>query len=113
MATLGGYAQRQSQTASAADTTLQALMMLMQYQQQAEDRRLSREQMMLQNEQLQGLLRAQQREEVAQTPGTTAIRNISDVENQSVYSRLDQTINSLNTFMDNPELASDPMCNGS
>lgn len=111
MATLGGYAQRQSQTASAADTTLQALMMLMQYQQQAEDRRLSREQMMLQNEQLQGLLRAQQREEVAQTPGTTAIRNISDVENQSVYSRLDQTINSLNTFMDNPELASDPMLN--
>ena len=111
MATLGGYAQRQSQTASAADTSLQALMMLMQYQQQAEDRRLSREQMQLQNQQLQGLLRAQQREEVAQTPGTTAIRNISDVENQSVYSRLDQTINSLNIFMDNPELASDPMLN--
>lgn len=111
MATLGGYAQRQSQTASAADTTLQALMMLMQYQQQAEDRRLSREQMQLQNQQLQGLLRAQQREEVAQAPGTTAIRNISDVENQSVYSRLDQTITSLNTFMDNPELASDPMLN--
>lgn len=111
MATLGGYAQRQSQTASAADTTLQALMMLMQYQQQSEDRRLSREQMQLQSEQLRGLLRAQQREEVAQTPGTTAIRNISDVENQSVYSRLDQTIDSLRTFMDNPELASDPVLN--
>ena len=111
MATLGSYAKRQSQTASAADSTMQALMMLMQYQQQSEDRRLSREQMQLQSEQLRGLLRAQQREEVAQTPGTTAIRNISDVENQSVYSRLDQTINSLNTFMDNPELASDPMLN--
>ncbi len=112
MATLGSYAQRQSQTASAADTTMQALMMLMQYQQQSEDRKLSRKQMELQSEQLRGLLRAQQREEVAQTPGTTAIRNISDVENQSVYSRLDQTITSLNTFMDYPELASDPMFNG-
>lgn len=111
MATLGGYAQRQSQTASAADTTLQALMMLMQYQQQAEDRRLSREQMQLQNQQLQGLLRAQQREEVAQTSGTAAIRDISDVENQSAYGRLDQTIKSLNIFMDSPELATDPVLN--
>jgi len=111
MATLGSYAKRQSQTASAADSTMQALMMLMQHQQQSEDRRLSRKQMELQSEQLRGLLKAQQREEVAQTPGTTAIRNISDVENQSVYSRLNQTIDSLNTFMDNPELASNPMLN--
>lgn len=104
MATLGGYAQRQSQTASAADTTLQALMMLMQYQQQAEDRRLSREQMMLQNEQLQGLLRAQQRDELESQPRVSTVRTLEQVFTQGDYAALEEVLKSSELYMQNPEV---------
>ena len=102
MATLGSYAKRQSQTASAADSTMQALMMLMQHQQQSEDRRLSREQMGLQSEQLRGLLQAQQREERESQPGVATVRTLEQVFTQGDYAALEEVLKSSELYMQNP-----------
>ncbi len=104
MATLGSYSKRQSQTASAADSTMQALMMLMQHQQQSEDRRLSRQQMNLQNKQLKNLLESQRREERESQPGVATVRTLEQVFRQGDYAALEEVLKSSELYMQNPEI---------
>ncbi len=85
MATLGQYAKAQTATGAAADSSLQALMLLMQHMAQREDRKADRESHQIQMDMWRGQLAQQKIAAERDRPGNVLIQNIQQARGLKGY----------------------------
>jgi hypothetical protein len=103
MATLGQYAKAQTATGAAADSSLQALMLLMQHMAQREDRKTDREYQQIQMELLRGQLGQQKIATEQARPGQKTMRNIQEVRTTKGYSDIVTRADELNKVFTLPK----------
>jgi len=102
MATLGQYAKAQTATGAAADSSLQALMLLMQHMAQREDRKSDREYQQIQIELLRGQLDQQRTAAERDLPGQETIRDIQQAKGLKGYSDIVARAEGMTRAFDSP-----------
>jgi len=102
MATLGQYAKAQTATGAAADSSLQALMLLMQHMAQREDRKTDREYQQIQIELLRGQLDQQRTAAERDLPGQETIRDIQQAKGLKGYSDIVARAEGMTRAFDSP-----------
>lgn len=103
MATLGQYAKAQTATGAAADSSLQALMLLMQHMAQREDRKTDREYQQIQMELLRGQLGQQKIAAERDRPGNVLIQNIQQARGLKGYGDIVTRADELKKVLDMPK----------
>lgn len=102
MATLGQYAKAQTATGAAADSSLQALMLLMQHMAQREDRKSDREYQQIQMELLRGQLGQQQIAAKRELPGNALVQNIQQARGLKGYGDIVARAEGMTRAFDSP-----------
>jgi len=105
MATLGQYAKAQTKSGAAAESGLQALMLLMQHMAQREDRRDEREWRQTNMENVRLQMEQLRLSMDKGRPGVQPFLNISDVRDGSTYTALDNALDDLGTITSDPDKA--------
>jgi hypothetical protein len=103
MATLGQYAKAQTATGAAADTSLQALMLLMQHMAQREDRKSDRESHDMQMEMWRGQLAQQRIAAERELPGNALVQNIQQARGLKGYGDIVARADELKKVLDMPK----------
>lgn len=102
MATLGQYAKAQTATGAAADSSLQALMLLMQHMAQREDRKSDREYQQIQMDLLRGQLDQQRIATEQARPGNVLVQNIQQARGLKGYGDIVTRAEGMTRAFDSP-----------
>lgn len=102
MATLGQYAKAQTATGAAADSSLQALMLLMQHMAQREDRKSDREYQKIQIDLLKGQLDQQRIDAERDRPGNVLVQNIQQARGLKGYGDIVTRAEGMTRAFDSP-----------